>query len=136
MLPLAWPDKAPADCLDFSLDASDWLAGTRDTLAGLQVTYPTPASATDLRVLWCTILCGQAVLFLAGGQPCRRYAIQIVLISGAGRVRAVQVLIQVTGDGPAVPPGPTAPQWPPNAAILPGGVVIPDQTGAQPLILA
>ncbi len=141
---LVWPSMASADCLDFSLDVAAWLAETGDRLAGLRVTYPTPVTPTDLQVLWCTILSGQPVLFLSGGQPNTSFTIRILLITTAGRRHAEQVQIPISGDSLATVPA-LAPQLalpaggtrpiPPNALVLPGGAILTDGTG-QPFLLA
>ena len=137
-LPPAWPAKSSADCLDVALDVAAWLAETGDSLAGLAVTAPSPASPTDPRVLWCTILSGQPVLFVGGGQPGTTVPVQVLLITSAGRRHAEQVQLPINAATPPTAPAP-APQlampgggaWPipPNAVALPDGSILTDDAG-------
>lgn len=141
---LVWPGKASADCLDCSLDVAAWLAETGDALAGLEVTFPAPVVATDLQVLWCTILSGQPVIFLGGGQPGTSVPVQILLITVAGRRHLEQVQMPINSDGQATVPM-AVPQLvllaggmtpiPPNAIALPNGRILTNDAG-MPYLLA
>ena len=143
--PLSFVGKSAADALDFALDASALLSDGGDALAGGQATVPVLDPSTDLQVLWCTILSGQLVVFLAGGAPGSTTTIQLLLVTTAGRRRIENVQIQIDENSLATAPVP-APQLelpaaagtvpiPPNAVTLPDGSILTDSSG-QPYLLA
>lgn len=136
--------KSAADALDFAVDCSTLLRAGTDAIASAQITVPIVDPATDLQVLWFTILSGQLVMLLAGGLPGAMISMVLQVTTSAGRVRNEKVWIQIDANTPATlqpaPPSIVAPNGigtipiPPNAIALPGGILV--NAAGLPFLLA
>ncbi len=95
---LFWPDKASAECLDFSLDLTAWLldAGS-DSIAGNVVCAASPVgTASDLILsATTTVSTGLATLFISGGQPEVEYCISFLVNTAGGRTALFDVALRI-----------------------------------------
>lgn len=127
---LSWAPKSSADRFDFSLDMSEILSCTGDYVASVSASVPTATgSATDLAVLWTSIVNGLACVFLGGGQPGTVQTLQVSLTTQQGRVWSAPVSLAITNtlsaSGPlAIPTLPDGTPVPPNAMQLPRGGIL------------
>lgn len=142
-VPLVLPAMASADVLDYALDCSGWLAQAGDALNHVAASTATPVLATDLQILWCTVVAGQPVMLLAGGTPGSVVLLELTMDTTAGRRLVQSLKLPINSDSPATVP-PSVPQMqvgaarqgvPPNAMRLPGGAVLINSSGL-PFLLA
>lgn len=137
---LSWVPKASGDNLDFTLDPTGWLWGTGDYLASVKADVLTvTGAATDLAVLWTTVLHGMACIFLGGGIPDTVQQVQVAVTTQQGRSLVQTVSIAILADAPAalpqaVPRLTDGTPIPPNAITLPGGAILTDPSGVPYLI--
>lgn len=132
-LPLAWPGKAAVETLDFTLDLSAAMADAADSICSVSASVTPAEVSTDLGIVWIEILTQGVVLTTAGGTAGTTYEIGLTVRTAAGRTAFFLVDLPIDLRSPSAVPA--APIFPPNAALLPGGVIIQDPTGAQPIIL-
>jgi hypothetical protein len=77
---LRWPDKDPADVLDYAMDFADFLASPIDTIASVVWTVPAGLTAgTQYNVS------GVATVWLSAGAAGTDYAITARVITAGGR---------------------------------------------------
>lgn len=140
---LSWAPKSSAEQFDFSLDLTGILECTGDYAASVLASIPTATgTATDLTVLWVSIVNGLACVFLGGGQPGTTQTVRVSVTTQQGRVIYQDILlaIDVFSEPAPAQPVPTLPDGtpvPPNAMRLPAALSIltDDQTGL-PFIIA
>jgi len=132
---ISWAPKSSADNLDFTLDATDWLAGTGDYLMAPSASVPSATGLqTDLAVLYATLINGMAVIHLGGGAPGTTQQVLVALTTQQGRRKSLLVTIAITDETDATAPGSvpttvTGCQLPPNAIQLPNGSILTINSG-------
>lgn len=137
---LAWAPKSSGDNLDFALDPKNWLSGTGDYLSSVTADVLTATgAATDLTVLWVTLLHGTACIFLGGGVPGTVQQVRVAVTTRQGRRLVQSVLVSIVANAPAalpepVPCLPDGTPVPPNAIALPGGAILTGPSGTPYLI--
>ena len=131
-LPLTWPVKAPVEQLDYSLDLTQWLADSDDQLLTASATVSPAAAATDLGIVWCSIINGDVVVFLGGGTENTTYVVLVSIQSAEGRVAVFPVSLTVSNMTPSATP-PAAIAAPPNAVASSAGLLTFD-TGSLLLL--
>ncbi|WP_456304270.1 phage fiber-tail adaptor protein [Acetobacter persici] len=138
---LSWAPKSSADRFDFSLDLSEILSCTGDYVASVSAGVPTATgSATDLAVLWTSIVNGLACVFLGGGPPGTTQTVRVTVGTQQGRTISQDVALAISTYSTATSAGtvPTLPDGtpvPPNAIRLPNGSILTDNSG-QPYLFA
>ncbi|MBU6419060.1 MAG: hypothetical protein KGQ79_04955 [Proteobacteria bacterium] len=92
---MAWPEKDPADTLDYIFDiAPALIANAGDSISTLDVTV-NPANPGDL-VLMSAVADGpRAVLWLSGGQAQTTYTVTITVGTAGGRMLARSISLPV-----------------------------------------
>lgn len=138
---LSWAPKSSADHFDFSLDLSAILSQTGDYLAAIErVEIPTASGlATQLTVLWSSVVQGLTCIMLGGGSPGITEQIVVYAVTQQGRRLAPRINLAITSETEATEPTP-APTMaggipvPPNAIQLPDGTVLTDPDGRPYLI--
>ena len=90
---LRWPDKDPADVLDYALDFTDFLAQSDpdDTISSVIWTVPAGLTAGVQ-----TVLGALAIAWLSGGTAGVNYAITCRMVTAGGRTieRNVQLYVR------------------------------------------
>lgn len=100
----AWPSKASAEQLDFTLDLSCWMADAEDCLAAAQVAVLPAGAPCNLGIIWSTAA-GQAVVLLAaGGVAGTVYQVAITVTTSIGRTGYWLVLLPVDQRSPSTAP--------------------------------
>jgi len=120
-VPLVWPEKDPADTLDYVFDISPALsANPGDTIATLDVAI-SPSNPGDLTLVSATTDGAWAVLWLSEGQPLTTYTVTIALTTTGGRALTRSISL------PCVPLASIpAPEY---ALTTPSGQALTDPTG-------
>lgn len=136
---LTWTPKSSIDQLDFTLDPTEWLAGTEDYLLSPIAKVMPSSASVDIVVLWSSLINGMAVIFLGGGQPEQTYSIQVTLTTRQGRSQVVLVEISITQNSQVSVPEtaailPNGTGIPPNAIQLSDGSILTMESGALLLI--
>ncbi|WP_215762177.1 hypothetical protein [Acetobacter sp. P1H12_c] len=127
---LSWAPKSSADHFDFSLDLSEVLSCTGDYVASVSASVPTATgSATDLAVLWTSVVNGLACVFLGGGPPGTTQTVRVVVVTQQGRTVTQDVALSISSYSVATvaTPPPALEDGtpiPPNAIQLPGGGIL------------
>jgi hypothetical protein len=106
---LTWPEKAPEDADDYTLDLTRWLADDGDRIVSASLAIRPFGRDEDLGAAWLTILGGgKLVAMLSGGLPGVTYAARITVASASGRKQTFILHLYVNGDtdaaGPIEPP--------------------------------
>jgi hypothetical protein len=107
-LPLRWPPKQPADVLDYSLDATGFLADIEDQVVSVTAT-PLSVSAGDVAIASLAVAGGLVTAWLAGGQPDTDYTIEVAIATLAGRTMNAACLIYARAGLPVPSPPLPAP---------------------------
>lgn len=116
LLPLAWPNRAPDDQLDYTLDCTAWLADAADTLAAVTATIVPQDAPTALSPVYLAAVGGLITVWLASGTPGETYTVKLAGTTNGGRAFAFQVSISVIDPIGAWPMPPTIP------TLITGGV--------------
>jgi hypothetical protein len=124
---LAWPAKDPSDVLDYELDISEALAGTRDdTITSIDVTVR-PSTSGGLTAGNMAADGTVAVVWFSGGVAGTTYSVQVAVGTANGRLIGRTVLLPVRSLA-----GVTSSE---DAALTTqAGAVITDQNG-DPILL-
>ena len=102
-----WPNKDPADVLDYQFDIAPALSGNDgDAVATLDVAI-SPANPGDLSLASAAADGSRAVLWLQGGQAGTTYAVTLTIGTQAGRTLSRTVLLPVLALAGAVAPSST-----------------------------
>nr|WP_244284957.1 hypothetical protein [Acetobacter persici] len=110
-------------------------------MASVSAGVPTATgSATDLAVLWTSIVNGLACVFLGGGPPGTTQTVRVTVGTQQGRTISQDVALAISTYSTATSAGtvPTLPDGtpvPPNAIRLPNGSILTDNSG-QPYLFA
>ena len=134
VVPLAWPAKAPAEQLDYSLDLSLWLEDADDDLVQASASVSPAAHLTDLGIIWCSVISGLVVLFLAGGTIGTSYTVLVTARTVAGRIAVFPVSLTVSDATPSVTPPEPVMITAPYVAALAGGAALLLPDGSELLI--
>lgn len=123
--------KSSADVMDYTLDFTQWIGLTGDTVSNVTVNVPTSTQTYPVVAIATQVNGPLATFLLASGMPNTQTAFTVEITTAQGRVYSQAVQIVVTGTTPATPA--------PNAG---SGIVLPDdvtvnggvlQAGATPL---
>ena len=101
---LAWPSKASAELLDFSLDLSGWMIDAGDSVAEATVTVLPTGGATDLGIFWDTPAGQMVVLAASGGTAGTCYQVSIEVTTAIGRTGFWLVALPVDLRSPSQAP--------------------------------
>ena len=95
---LAWPAKAAAERLDYSIDLTAWLADAGDTLATVVYSVAPATDPLDLAAAWQQVAGPMATVFLINGRPNVAYLISALVTTGQGRAATFDIALQMTPD--------------------------------------
>ena len=86
--PIALPQKAPAEVLDYTAKLWPWLEGTGDSLAfGSEIFRVSPSgAATDMAVISHQVVGNEIQFFVSGGTAGALYTVTLQIASVVGRV--------------------------------------------------
>lgn len=108
--------KSSDDILDYTVDFTQWLAATGDSIADFSATVSAQGSTEyPLTLTAAGIYRSKSVsMFLASGFPNTQSSISVVAVTEQGRTHRFTFAIDVTADGvPTAPPAaPTTPTTP------------------------
>ncbi len=126
-LPLELEEKAPGDTIDYAIDLTRWLVDEGDDIAALLAPTISPAiSATDLGIVWTTIIGSMPTILTSGGVGGQKYTIDLQALTVSGRRKAILLSLYVNGETADTPPVAAA-AFPPNAiANEDGSIVLSD----------
>jgi len=123
---LIWPEKDPADVLDYEIDIGPAILGNQgDGIAAINITS-TPSASGDIIVTRVAADGDIAAVWISGGNPGTIYVVQVTITTTNGRSFHRSILLPVqTLAGTTVP-----------ASILTTstGAIVTDQNG-NPILL-
>jgi hypothetical protein len=109
-IPLLWPPIGPDASLDYTADATAYLAAEGDALATVAVSI---APSGEMAASNLIVTGGAITTFLAGAVPGRNYQVKILVTTNSNPPRTQEWLVNILGDpryatvqaGPPANPG-------------------------------